>query len=146
MALNFRIGSAERVAGQKGGVRLVVATIPPQSVQMPFSWVGPRCSYGPIADRDVEHSMRKVLIIGAALAAISMAAIGSAAAQPYGGYGYGGYYDGWRGRDHGWDYRDRWAERERWERHRRWEERRRWEDQYRWNDRGYGGTSLYFGF
>ena len=94
--------------------------------------------------------MRNVLLIGAAIAAVSVATIGSAAAQPY-GYG-GGYHDGWREGDRGWGYQDRWAERARWERHHRWEERRRWEarrqweDQYRWNDRGYGGTSLYFGF
>jgi hypothetical protein len=93
--------------------------------------------------------MKNVLLIGAALAAISVSVMTPAAAQPY---GYGGYHEGWRGGDRGWDYRDRWAERARWERHRRWEERRRWEhrrwqEQYRWHDRGYGGgTSLYFGF
>ena len=90
--------------------------------------------------------MKKLLLIGAALAAISMGAISPAAAQPY--YGYGGYHEGWRPDWRGdYDYRDRWAERARWERHRRWEERRRWEEQYRWDGGGYrGGTSLYFGF
>lgn len=65
---------------------------------------------------DMEHSMKRVLWIGAALTAISLGVISPVAAQPY--YGYGGYHDGWRGRDRGWDYRDRW------EHQRRWDERR----------------------
>lgn len=93
--------------------------------------------------------MKKVLIIGAALAAVSLGLITPSAAQPS-HYGYGGYHDDWRSdwrEDRRWDRRARWAARARWERQRRWEERRRWEEQYRWDDRGYrGGTSLYFGF
>lgn len=92
--------------------------------------------------------MKNILLIGAALAAISMGVISPAVAQPHYGYGYNeGWRPDWRGGDRRWDYRDRRAERARWERQRRWEERRRWDDQYRWDDRDYrGSTSLYFGF